>query len=182
MPCETPVYKLAEAKTFGPENKEYIDTGIKMFESIDPKPEYTILFEAQYGENVTAVGDTYVLMHCMEESSPWPGFCVQVVANGSLQTNIYGGKSTLGTLANLKEKHKYAITISGETAVRWISQYTHAEFAISSYTATVDKSLILGAYQASDGTKGRYFDGTLYQCLVYSKKLTDEQIAAWMAK
>ena len=181
VPGETPVYKLAAPKTFVPANKEYIDTGIKMFESIDPKPEYTILFEVQYGENVTTKGDTWVLMHCMEEASPWPGFCVQVVSDGSLQTNIYGGKKTFNTLATMKDRKKMVITISGETADRWVSQYTHEEFAISSYTTVVDKSLLLGCYQASDGTKGRYFDGTLYQCLIYNKKLTDEQISAWMS-
>ncbi len=177
------MYKLAEAKTFVPESQKCIDTGIKMFESIDPKPEFTILFETQYGENVTAGGNAYVLLHCMEETSPWPGFVVQMVGNGALQTNIYGGKYVLGTFENLKaQKYRYAITISDETATCWVSQYTHQAFAISSYNTAVDKSLLLGCYQASDGTKGRFFDGTLYQCLIYDKKLTDDQISAWIAK
>ena len=99
VPGETPVYKLAAPKTFVPANMEYIDTGIRMFESIDPKPEYTILFEAQCGENVTANSDTWVLMHCMEEIAPWPGFTVQIVGSGGdsglLQSNVYGGVGTL---------------------------------------------------------------------------------------
>lgn len=183
VPGETPVYKLAEAKTFVPANKEYIDTGIKMFESIDPKPDWTILFEAQYDENVTAGPNLYVLMHCMEETSPWPGLAVQMVGDGALQVNVYSSKAGLGTLSTMKEeKHKFALVISDETLTRWTSQYSHDDYAITGYTAAVDKSLLLGCYQQSDGTKGRFFDGTLYQCLVYNKALTDDQISAWMAK
>lgn len=184
VPGETPVYKLATPKTFVPANMEYIDTGIRMFESIDPKPEYTILFEVQCGENVTAKSDTWVLMHCMEESEPWPGFTVQITGGyggtGYLQANIYGGVGTLKLLSAVKEtKRKLAVTISENTAVSWQTKDYKITSEISNYNTTVNKSLILGAYQTSDGTKGRFFDGTLYQCLVYNKKLTDEQICAW---
>lgn len=184
VPGETPVYKLAAPKTFVPANMEYIDTGIRMFESIDPKPEYTILFEVQCGENVTAKSDTWVLMHCMEESEPWPGFTVQITGGyggtGYLQANIYGGSGTLKLLSAVKEtKRKLAVTISENTAVSWQTKDYKITSEISNYNTTVNKSLILGAYQTSDGTKGRFFDGTLYQCLVYNKKLTDEQICAW---
>lgn len=186
VPGETPVYKLAAPKTFVPANMEYIDTGIRMFESIDPKPEYTILFEAQCGENVTANSDTWVLMHCMEEIAPWPGFTVQIVGSGGdsglLQSNVYGGSGTLRLLSVIKEtKQKLAITISENAAVFWQTKDYKDTSEISNYDTTVNKSLILGAYQTSDGTKGRFFDGTLYQCLVYNKKLTDEQIYAWLA-
>ena len=185
VPGETPVYKLAAPKTFVPANKECIDTGIKMFESIDPKPEYTILFEAQCGENVTAKNDTWVLMHCMEESAPWPGLTVQIVGNGGssgqVQSSVYGGHGALGLLSAIKEtKQKRAITISKNTAVFWQTKDYKNTSEISNYNTTVNKSLILGAYQTSNGTKGRFFDGTLYQCLVYNKKLTDEQICAWL--
>ena len=184
VPSETPVYKLAAPKTFVPANMEYIDTGIRMFESIDPKPEYTILFEVQCGENVTAKSDTWVLMHCVEETEPWPGFTVQITGGyggtGYLQANIYGGVGTLKLLSAVKEtKRKLAVTISENTAVSWQTKDYKITSEISNYNTTVNKSLILGAYQTSDGTKGRFFDGTLYQCLVYNKKLTDEQICAW---
>ena len=186
VPGETPVYKLAAPKTFVPANMEYIDTGIRMFESIDPKPEYTILFEVQCGENVTAKSDTWVLMHCMEEIAPWPGFTVQIVGSGGdsglLQSSVYGGAGTLKLLSVIKEtKQKLAITIYENAAVFWQTKDYKDTSEISNYDTTVNKSLILGAYQTSDGTKGRFFDGTLYQCLVYNKKLTDEQIYAWLA-
>lgn len=175
------VYRLEAPKAFAPANKECIDTGIRMFASIDPKPSYTILFEVQYGESISAKGSTWVLLHCMEESGLWPGFVVQVVGDGSLQTNIYGGKAGFASMSVLKGRpYKFAVRISGTTATRWQSAETKSDFTISNYNTTVDKSLIVGCYQQSDGTKGRFFDGTLYQCLVYNKALTDEQIETWL--
>ena len=181
VPGETPVYKLAAPKTFVPANKEYIDTGIKMFESIDPKPEYTILFEAQYGENVTAKGDTWVLMHCMEEATPWPGFVVHVVGDGSLQANYYASKNTFRAMADMKaSKYRFALVFEGTNVKRWMDNGLYDTTNITGYNTAVNKSLLLGCYQQSDGTKGRFFDGTLYQCLVYNKALTDDQVRAWI--
>lgn len=183
VPGVTPVYKLAEPKNFIPDNKEYIDTGIKMFDSINPKPNWTVLFEVQYGENVSSISNTYVLMHCMNEESPWPGLAIQVVADGQLNLNIYKSVSSFGMMPYFKEqKHKCAIRISDSTAKRWRADLTPIELTIQGYDSAVDKTLILGAYQKLDGTKGRFFDGTLYQCIVYNSALTDEQIETWMKK
>ena len=183
VPGETPVYKLAAPKTFVPDNKEYIDTGIQMFKTIDPKPEYTVLFEVQYGDDVQKVGDTYVLMHCMEETNPWPGFAVQVYGNGNLGVNVYKANATIEYYEYLigNRKCKFAVRMTEDELKCYSERYDPKTPANSGYSTTVNKSLLLGCYQQSDGTKGRFFDGTLYQCLIYNKKLTDEQISAWMA-
>ena len=181
---ETPVYKLAAATEITPTKANVIDTGVKLFERIDPKPTYTILLEVQGGDALTAVYDTYVLMHCMEESSPWPGFVIQIAGSSGLQMNLYGYKKALVDLATLKAaKRKFAIQFENETVKVWNYDGTMLTGGspITSYTTTVEKSLLLGGYQTSDGTKGRYFDGVLSQCLIYNKALTNEQITAWIA-
>ena len=189
IPGETPVYKLAQAAEFTPAKAQCIDTGIKLFESIDPKPTYTVLFEVQYNESLAARKDTYVLLHCMEESSPWPGFVVQVGSSGVLQCNMYGFQKVLDDRADLiANKRRFAIQFY-DSKVKGIS-FTGNYFTgskdtdyasdITNYTTAVGKSLIFGAYQQSDGTKGRYFDGTIYQCLVYDKALTPAQMLAWI--
>ena len=181
---ETPVYKLAAATEITPTKANVIDTGVKLFERIDPKPTYTILLEVQGGDALTAVYDTYVLMHCMEESSPWPGFIIQIAGSSGLQMNLYGYKKALVDLATLKAaKRKFAIQFEDETVKVWNYDGTMLTGGspITSYTTTVAKSLLLGGYQTSDGTKGRYFDGVLSQCLIYNKALTNEQITAWIA-
>ena len=183
IPGETPVYKLAQATEFTPAKAQCIDTGIKLFESIDPKPAYTILFEVQYNENIAAKGDTYVLLHCMEESSPWPGLTVAVNKSGELQMSIYGYRKVLASRADLiAGKRRFAVQFSDELAKVWgyDGSFLTGGSPISSYTAAVNKSLLLGAYQTSDGAKGRYFDGTMYQCLVYNKALDSGKIVSWI--
>ena len=183
IPGETPVYKLAQATEFTPAKAQCIDTGIKMLSSIDPKPSYTILFEVQYNENIAAKGDTYVLLHCMEESSPWPGLTVAVNKSGELQMSIYGYRKVLASRADLiAGKRRFAVQFSDELAKVWgyDGSFLTGGSPISSYTAAVNKSLLLGAYQTSDGEKGRYFDGTLYQCLVYNKALDSGKIVSWI--
>ena len=189
IPGETPVYKLAQATEFTPAKAQCIDTGIKLFESIDPKPSYTILFEVQYNESIAAQRDTYVLLHCMEESSPWPGFVVQVGSSGRLQVNMYGYEKVLDDRADLiTNKRRFAIQFY-DSKVKGIS-FTGNYFTgskdtgyasdITNYTTAVGKSLIIGARQQSNGTKDRYFDGTICQCLVYDKALTPAQMLAWI--
>lgn len=181
VPGETPVYRLAASKTFVPEKKEYIDTGIKMLASIDPKPSWTILFEVQCGENVAAKNDTYMLLHCMSEIKPWPGFCVQIASGGELAASIYNTRATVQSLYNLKaSKCRLAIRMEGDKVRRWMDTGDYNDFTVSGYNVAVDKSLLLGCYQEEDGTKGRFWDGTLYQCLIYNKALTDEQIETWI--
>mgnify|MGYP004564833331 CR=1 FL=1 len=183
VPGETPVYKLAQATEFTPAKAQCIDTGIKLFESIDPKPAYTILFEVKYNESLAAKGDTYVLLHCMEESSPWPGLTVAVNKSGELQMSIYGYRKVLASRADLiAGKRRFAVQFSDELAKVWgyDGSFLTGGSPISSYTAAVNKSLLLGAYQTSDGAKGRYFDGTMYQCLVYNKALDSGKIVSWI--
>lgn len=177
---ETLVYSLTEETVFDPSAQKYIDTGVKLFESIEEKPSWTILMEVQYGENVDT-SSTYCLAHCMEESSPWPGLSIASWADGSLGVNVYGGKSQLSTMAKLKaQKRKLAFKLEGTTGTRWNVDGGSTTFTISNYNTAVDKTLILGAYQTSDGEKGRYFDGTLSKFLVYKKAMSDEDITAWL--
>ncbi len=186
---ETPVYKLAEATTFTPAKANVIDTGVKMLSSLDPKPAYTILFEVQYNDTIAAKGDTYVLLHCMEETSPWPGFVVQVGGSGVLQVNMYGFGKVLDTRDDLvAHKRRFAVQFyDGKIkGIAYTGNYftgnKESDYAseITNYTPAVGKSLLLGGYQTSDGVKGRYFDGVLSACLVYDKALTGMQMYNWV--
>lgn len=143
----------------------------------------------QGGDALTAVYDTYVLMHCMEENNPYPGLAIQIAGNNGLQMNLYGYAKTLVDLATLKAgKRRFAVQFF-DNKIKGIS-YNGNYFTgnkendyaseITNYTPTVDKSLLLGGYQTSDGVKGRYFDGVLSQCIVYDKVLTGMQMYTWI--
>lgn len=178
FPSLTPAYMLPQKTVFSMANQECIDTGVKLFETVDPKPNFTILFEAIGGDALKGSADTFVAFHCMEESSPWPGMTMQVLPNADMQLCVYGTKSTFSNLTQWKSgKHRMAIRVQNGELTGWRTDgYAAAWGAIKSMTVVVDKTLILGAMQDSSGTKGRFWDGTFYQFVVYTSALTDDQI------
>ena len=178
----TPVYKLAAAKTFVAANKEYIDTGIKLFSSIDPQPSWTILLEVQ-GDALTAAANTYTLLSCFSEDSTPHGLLYAVWGNGNLGFNLY---STSGPFINLSylngNKVRIALVLSGGkvTTKTNTSMGNYTDVGISNYSGTVDKSLILGALQEDDGSKSQFFNGTVYQFAVFQRVLDTSDIESWI--
>lgn len=178
----TPVYKLAAAKTFAAANKEYLDTGIKLFSSIDPQPSWTILLEAQ-GDALAAAANTYTLLSCFSEDSTPHGLLYAVWGNGNLGFNLY---STSGPFINLSylngNKVRIALVISGGkvTTKTNTSMGNYTDVGISNYSGTVDKSLILGALQEDDGSKSQFFNGTVYQFAVFNSALSTTDMESWI--
>ena len=177
-----PLYKLASAKAFAAANKEYLDTGIKLFSSIDPQPSWTILLEVQ-GDALSAVASTYTLLSCFSEDSTQHGLLYAVWGNGNLGFNLY---STSGPFINLSylngSKVRIALVISGGkvTTKTNTSMGNYTDVGISNYSGTVDKSLILGALQEDDGSKSQFFNGTVYQFAVFQRVLDTSDIESWI--
>lgn len=177
-----PLYKLASAKAFAAANKEYLDTGIKLFSSIDPQPSWTILLEVQ-GDALTADANTYTLLSCFSENSSTRGLLYAVWGNGNLGFNLY---STSGPFINLSylngNKVRIALVLSGGkvTTKTNTSMGNYTDVSISSYSGTVDKSLILGALQEDDGSKSQFFNGTVYQFAVFQRVLDTSDIESWI--
>ena len=177
-----PLYKLASAKAFAAANKEYLDTGIKLFSSIDPQPSWTILLEVQ-GDALSAVANTYTLLSCFSEDSSAHGLLYAVWGNGNLGFNLY---STSGPFINLSylngNKVRIALVLSGGkvTTKTNTSMGNYTDVGISNYSGTVDKSLILGALQEDDGSKSQFFNGTVYQFAVFQRVLDTSDIESWI--
>ena len=178
---KTPVYKLAAAKTFTGVDGEWIDTGIKLFEDVS-NPQWTILFEVQ-GDNLTATVDTFCLFHCMEESNPYPGISAAIWGSpGDLGINIYNSSGQVSKLSTLNGwKVRVALQISGNTwttrTSSGIGTFTNVSYLPST---AVDKSLLIGAMQESDGTKKRFWKGTVYQFFVYDEAIDVSALESWV--
>ena len=190
----TPEYKLDKPKVFVPADGDYIDTGIKLFENITDLA-YTICIQGLTGSSLDeAARDKYSVIHCMDETQPYPGLNVAVWPTPS---NVYGinvysssPQCKLSVPKSKTEEFKIIITFKGNK-VRAIcgtkNSYgnVHAVMdsgvvSINGMTTTVDKTLLFGAYQQSDNTPGRFWDGTLNRAEVYKESFTDKQILAWM--
>ena len=75
-----------------------------------------------------------------------------------------------------------AIRVQNGELAAWRTDGYEANWgAIKSMTTTTSKTLILGAYQTSGGAKGRFWDGTFYQFVVYNSALTSDQINGWIS-
>ena len=179
----TVLYELPQETVFTAGTNSIIDTGLKLFENISTKPKYTFLFDVTGGQNMTtndSTGETCVLAHCMEESKPWPGFVLHVSGGYYvMQANMYGSK--LEMTANMKgKKLRCALVVDGANWYYYSSAGSATSAAISNYTTAVAKSLLIGGYQKSDGTHGRFFDGTLHSFKVLRGAYTMAECQAWV--
>ena len=183
-----PVFSLPET-TFVPSEQTVIDTNIKPFESADGAKDYTIIISQR--PNSVDTLTMHCLLHCMDETSPYPG--LSLCNNGS----SYGISAFDKRFSDLLTRsigydaingYSFAICVSGKRV--WAKAYKHNDKSyidskgwvdISDYVA-VDKSLLIGGYQESDGIKGRFWDGKVYWCKIYDRLLTEEQIDVILAE
>ena len=186
-----PVFSLPKTE-FTPENATVVDTGIKLFESAEGAKDYTIII-SQRPHSTTDVSatDKYCLLHCMDETDPRPGLFI--AGNGSRYViNAFEHKMVTELIAgaigfDIYNTYVFALRVSSKRVWAKVYNANHKSYIeskgwvdIANYAA-VDKSLLIGGYQTSDGIKGRFWDGTVYFCKIYDKLLTEEQINKIMA-
>ena len=176
----TKLYELESAVTFTPSEKKVVDTGVKLFDTIDPKPQYTILLDFDGASTITASRDTFCLLHCMHESDPWPGISLAMWPSGNIGLNLYKVETTVLTgLDNIKARNALAIQIQ-ESQYRVIKAGSVGDWtSIPGYTSTLSETLILGGF-IKDGEYGRFWDGTVYRCEVYDGILSTSTVSDWI--
>jgi hypothetical protein len=167
----TPMYSLPSSKKFNG-TSDYVDTGIKLF---DTAKSFTIICKA----NFTALAGNICLLHCMNESGNYPGLSI----DGTSGIRVcYTGSSTLTTsISDKTTVSALAIRyVDGKlNAIRYIKTsgdiIEHTISGTPTYTK-VTQNLLLGAYQNTSGTKGRFYSGTISHFSVWGRALSNEQI------
>ncbi|HJH99878.1 MAG TPA: LamG domain-containing protein [Faecalibacterium prausnitzii] len=177
----TPRYKLAAPKTFVPANKEWIDTGIKPFATIDTGMDLTVY--ATFTVADSAVNTVTSLLDCFSNltTNDQRGIVVATWTNGTVGVNVFTYGSHFVKIESGK-KLKFLLQIKG-TQFRFLSYGSLTEWKnIPNYAAnkTVDHPLILGAGWGDGTTKDRFFNGTVYDFRVFDTALTDAQITTLM--
>lgn len=177
----TPRYKLAAPKTFVPANKEFIDTGIKPFATIDTGMDLTVY--ATFTVADSAVNTVTSLLDCFSNltTNDQRGIVVATWTNGTVGVNMFTYASHFVKIESGK-KLKFLLQIKG-TQFRFLSYGSLTEWkSIPNYAAnkTVDHPLILGAGWGDGTTKDRFFNGTVYDFWVFDTALTDAQITTLM--
>lgn len=172
------VYSLATPTTFNG-TSDYIDTGIKLF---DTAKDFTIYIDFADG---TGNKNNNSVFHCIYEQPPYRGLCL----NYGAVKNAYflGGyditKANKPYLDNINTG-KYLIEFKNGVISRAFS--STGELTINNEARTNspyskhDKNLLLGCYQTTDGTKDRYWNGTINKFNVWFRTLSATEITTLM--
>ena len=178
----TPLYKLAAQKTFVQSKKEFIDTGLKLFETVNDSMELTLLATFSVAAGTYTGSSPAALFDCFNDSdNDQRGVMGCTWGNGNFGVNVYHSSGASNTLVD-DTKLQLAIQIRGGKYRMTQNGTFGAWNSISNYGTdkTVSKSLIIGA--SWNGTaKKFYFGGTVYDFQVYGKALTDAQVKTLLA-
>ena len=167
----TLLYSLPEETVFNG-TSTYIDTGVAL---LSTDQDFTIVLDVIATKPQTNASAT--LFHCMHEASPYPGLSIKAQSiNSGLIIPQGNNASIIGQnpfLIPQNTRTKVVVTKEGTT----LSAYSSNGFAGSStYTySQVNENLLIGAYQTTDGQKGRYFLGTVYDFKIYNKAFTSQE-------
>ena len=179
----TPIYKLAAQKTFVQSKKEFIDTGIKPFETVNDAMELTLLATFSVAAGTYTGSSPAALFDCFNDSdNDQRGIMGCTWANGNFGVNVYKSAGASNTLVD-DTKLQLAIQIKGGKYRMTQNGTFGAWNSISNYGTdkTVSKSLLIGASWGDGTAKRFYFGGTVYDFQVYGKALTDAQVKTLLA-
>lgn len=182
----TPRYKLAAPKTFVPANKEFIDTGIKPFATIDTGMNLTVYATFTVADSVASTVSVLYDCYSIAADGDKRGMMAATWGNGTVGVNMFTYASHFVKIESGK-KMKLLLQIKG-TQFRFLSYGSLTEWKnVPNYAAnkTVDRSLIVGASWTDVNNvevagKTRFFGGTVYDFQVFDTALTDAQITTLM--
>ena len=72
------------------------------------------------------------------------------------------------------------ITKSGNTFTSYNESMEQLSTNTPDTIATVSQTLLLGAYQATNGNKGRFFNGTIHKFKLVEGVMSREDCLAWL--
>lgn len=186
-PKKDPIYALSKTTEFdGTSN--YVDTGIKL---MDEKKIVTVVYDALSKTSLDfSFGSNPTIFHCMYESSPYPGINEQFINYGGYSVSLtVNGESSVGILGqpinSSNERIRFVVVLNTESGIAKAWRKIGDNIAISdtmnlSNFIPVSQNLIIGAYQTSSGTKGRFWKGTMYDFKVYDYAWNDNEANAYL--
>lgn len=183
----TIIYQLPEATTFDGVD-DYINTGLKLF---DEAKDFTIVLDTDLSATNAA---SATIWSCLLEASPYPGACFRC-QYGRYYTMIGNESEQYVSNQELAECHieptgrtKVVFTFKGGTAENFKYKIANGEITDivvtdAAYTAH-DSVLLIGCYNHSANANSirplRFWGGTIYDFKVYSRVLTDDEIAVYL--
>ena len=173
---ETLLYSLPEETVFDG-TSTYIDTGVAL---LSTDQDFTIALDVTPAASQT--NNQATIFHCIHEENPYPGLSfMEYLGNNTFYIPKGNNPSTIGQnpyLISESIRTKVVIIKEGTTLSAYNDNYVTSS---SNYTYTqVSENLLIGAYQTTNGTKGRYFSGTVHDFKIYNKVFTSEEKDAYL--
>jgi hypothetical protein len=172
------VYQLPVVTTFDGTN--YIDTGVAPL--AEDKP-FTIFIDWTDTNECDFTASKYVIMHAMNENTPYPGMVVQYGPSGIISeyrqgSNSISSNSVGGLIENADlERARIVFRKDADGKITVARCYNnngqiHKNEKTMDYVA-VNEPLRLGCYRSNVGGTGRFAKGILNNCRIYDYALDD---------
>lgn len=165
-------YTLPQEKVFNG-TSDFVDTGVQLFKT---DRDFTITMDVT--ADSSQVENTACIIHCMKEQYPYKGITFQ--KSGTAKFGLSPGNNTnqISDLIDYEQRTKVVIVKNGTTMKVYNSRNAVGE---SPYQFTaLDQTVLLGAYQAINGNKGRFFKGTIHEFSIIDAVYSNEQINAYL--
>ena len=167
-------YELAEETVFNGTDT-YIDTGIDLLSADCIDKDWTMLVD--FTSN--SIDIDKAILHCMRESTPYPGLCLDFNSSGGLRA-VVPNNSPVTISSPDTNRHKIVITKSGNTFTVYNESMSQLGTNTPDTITTVSQTLLLGAYQTTNGDKGRFFNGTIHKFKLAEGVMSREDCLAWI--
>lgn len=175
------IYTMPNAPVTFNGSSDYIDTEIQLLSS---DTAFTIFVDFTAG---TYSSDSAIL-HCVKETGSYPGFFLGERTTSSTQYfrhAYYASGNATYFKAFDTNRHKYIITHQAGAAgvATWYMDSTTGSTTFGTNTLTyenITQTLLIGCYQNTSGTKGRFWNGTIHACKVWNSVLSADAIANLM--
>ena len=175
------IYQLPAATTFNGNN--YIDTGIAPLAEDTP---FTVFLDWTDTNESEFVASKYVIMHCMNEYSPYPGLILQyspsgIVAEYNQGSNKVAYSSSAADIANADLENVKVVFRKDENGLVTVARVYNENGLIHKNEKTMDyvavgEALRLGCYRSNVGGTGRFAKGVLNDCKIYNYAISDDEM------
>ena len=175
------LYELRGAKTFNGRS-DYLDTGVTLLSENDLSKDWTMLIDF----TPTSLTQASII-HCMTETSGWPGMYLSLTATGAIQMVFPNGSANNNiATATTNQRIKFVIKKVGSTFTIYNSAMSSLHTATPSTINTTPNTVLLGAIQAYSNGQGvtqysRYFKGTVHKFKIVEGDMGNEDCLNWMA-
>ena len=175
------IYQLPAVTTFNGAN--YIDTGITPLAEDVP---FTVFLDWTDTNESEFASTKHVIMHCMNEYSPYPGMILQYNTTGiSAEYNQGSNKvaysSGQADIANADLENVKVVYRKDENGKITIARVYNENGQIHKNEVTMDyvavgEPLWLGCFRSNIGASGRYAKGILNDCKIYNYAISDDEM------